>query len=66
MKNSPKTTALAIIAIVMAVLGIVQTILGTGIEAVQWGTVVPLIVNSVIGIFTKDDDGVPAASADLK
>ena len=64
MTKSPKTTAAAVIAIITAILGVVSTILTGGFGAVEWGTIVPLIFTSIVGLFAKDED--KPALPDLK
>lgn len=62
--SSTKTTAVGVIALLIAVLQIVSGIISSGVEAVDWGTIVPLLLTSIMGLFAKDADRVdpPAAS----
>lgn len=62
--GSKKTTAIGIIALLIAVLQVVSGILSAGIESVNWGEVVPLLLAGVMGLFAKDGDKAdPPASA---
>lgn len=56
MKKSKNTTAIGSIALIIALLGIVQTVLGSGFEAVDWGSQVPLIISGLLGLLSKDAD----------
>jgi hypothetical protein len=54
--KSKNTTAVGAIALIIACLGIVQTVLGSGFESVDWGSQVPLIISGLLGLFAKDAD----------
>ena len=54
--KSWKTTVAGVLAILISVLGVVSTIVTDGVNAVEWGVVVPAILAGVGALFARDND----------
>jgi hypothetical protein len=54
--TSWKTTTVGILALMVLILGIAQTVIGQGFGAVEWGTIIPAVLAAVTALFARDND----------